>query len=264
MLEESLQRLAGTGNRFLEGQHLRSLALLQLDTGEHEQALATLDRADLLCKEADLDALAVELRSIRGSVLLGRGDAEAALAHTRRAVEELTPGVERPYLVHHRHALAAHAAGRREEARSAAVQAHRLLHSALEDLPTAERDRALQQVPEHREIVETKRRLDHHTIEVSLPATGVPTGRPLSTDDLRRVTWTINHPEDDLVVSPIERRHRRLLRLISEAGDRGASPSMDDLARALEVSESTVRRDLAALRRAGHDVTTRGQRRRAS
>jgi DNA-binding transcriptional ArsR family regulator len=78
------------------------------------------------------------------------------------------------------------------------------------------------------------------------------------------VVWTIDHPDDARLASPIERRRRRLLRLLAEAGDRGAAPSIEHMAAALEVSDSTVRRDLAALRDAGHMVATRGQRRQVS
>lgn len=264
LLEESLQALAGTGNLVLQGQHLRSLALLHLGRGEHQAALATLERSDRLCLEAGLDDLAVELLSIRGAILLATGRGADALALTRRAVERLTPGVERAYLIHHRHALAAQAVGDEEEARRAVLEAHRLLNIALTGLHTEERKSAVESVPEHSEIVAAGNRLSTHIIQVRLPAVGAPTGRPLEGDDLRSVTWTIGHPEDDRVASPIDRRRRRLLRLLAEADNEDAVPSMDQLARALGVSGSTVRRDLAALRQAGYRVTTRGQRRRVS
>jgi DNA-binding SARP family transcriptional activator/DNA-binding transcriptional ArsR family regulator len=264
LLEDSLQALVGTGNRFLEGQHLRSLALLQLGLGEHDTALATLDRADRLCDEAGLDDLEVELLSIRGATLLACARGADAVATTRRAVESLTPGVERPYLVHHRHALAARAVGEQEEAGRASLEAHRLLEIALSGLHAGEREVAVERVPEHREIVAAGSRLSPHTRQVRLPAVGAPTGRPLGDGDLRRVTWTIDHPEDDRVASPIDRRRQRLLRLLIEAGDGGAVPSIDHLAEALGVSDSTVRRDLTALRQVGHRVTTRGQRLRVS
>jgi DeoR/GlpR family transcriptional regulator of sugar metabolism len=79
-------------------------------------------------------------------------------------------------------------------------------------------------------------------------------------EDLRPITWTIDHPDDDTVDSPIERRRQRVLRLLTEADEAGVAPSIEHLAKALEVSGATVRRDLDALREAGHRVTTRGQR----
>ncbi len=264
LLEESLQNIAETGNRFLEGQHLRSLTLLQLRIGNHKDALATVDRAERLCVEAGLNALTVELLSIRGVILLAAGQSEDALAATRRAVERLIPGVERAYLVHHSHALAAQAAGYHKEACRAAAEAHRILHATLEGLPVEQRENALTLVPEHREIESVWSQLSPHSVEVRLAAVGIPTGRPVRDDDLRQVTWTVADADDDLVASPIDRRRRRLLRLMTEAGEQGAVPSIDQLAGALNVSPSTVGRDLTALRSAGHHLITRGLRPRAS
>jgi DNA-binding transcriptional ArsR family regulator len=56
------------------------------------------------------------------------------------------------------------------------------------------------------------------------------------------------------------RRQARIQRLLQEAAEQGATPTVGDLAAALAVSEPTVRRDLSALRRAGHPVKTRGSR----
>ena len=260
LLEESLRTLAGTGNRFLEGQHLRSLALLYLTTGNHQDALDALDRADRICVETGLVSLAVELLSIRGATLLAAGRAKEAVTATRQAVDQLVPGVERSHLIHHRHAVAAKAAGQYEEARRAAEDAYRLLHVTLEGLPAEEREGALERVAEHREIVAAWNQFLPRTIEVLLPAAGTPLGRALGDDELRRVSWTIGDPEDEEVSSLIARRRRRLGRLMTEADDQDAVPSIDQLAGALNVSASTVGRDLAALRRAGHGLATRGQR----
>jgi tetratricopeptide (TPR) repeat protein len=260
LLEESLRTLAGTGNRFLEGQHLRSLALLYLTTGNHQDALDALDRADRICVETGLVSLAVELLSIRGAILLAAGQAQEAVTATRQAVDQLVPGVERSHLIHHRHAVATKAAGLYEEARRAAEDAYRLLHVTLEGLPAEEREGALERVAEHREIVAAWNQFLPRTIEVLLPAAGTPLGRALGDDELRRVSWTIGDPEDEEVSSLIDRRRRRLGRLMTEADDQDAVPSIDQLAGALNVSASTVGRDLAALRRAGHGLATRGQR----
>ncbi len=264
LLEDSLQALAGTGNRILEVQHLRSLALIHLERGDHEAALATLDRADRICAEAGLSDLAVELLSIRGSALLAARRPGAAVAATREAVESVTPGVERVSLVHHRHALAARAAGRIEEAKRAALVAHQLLEATLQGLPIEQREGAIERVPEHREIVASGIRLSPQTIQVRLPTVGAPTGRPLGDDDLRQVTWTIDHPDDERVASPLDRRRVKLLRLLAEAHGSNAAPTIEHLAGALSVSDSTVRRDLVVLQQAGHHVSTRGQRKRVS
>ncbi|MGB7861152.1 MAG: AAA family ATPase [Acidimicrobiia bacterium] len=264
LLVESLETLANTGNRYLEGQHLRSLALLELDRGDPSLAAARLDTADRLCADNGLDDLGVELLSIRAMVLLEIGDTTSAYEMARQAVAGLTPGVEHRYLVHHRHALAAEAEGHSEESREASILAVEMLESVLAGLEPAERSRSLQEVPENAEIVAVGDRLIPKTINVRLPAVDAPMGRRLRTAELRPVTWTIDHPDDAKGDSPIARRRRRVMRLLDEARDRGAVPAIDQLASALAVSDSTIRRDLSALRVAGHDVETRGDRHRAS
>jgi biotin operon repressor len=220
--------------------------------------------AESVCEKAGLEELGVDLISIRGLLALRSGDARSAFDLTRTAIDRLTPGVERPYLIHHRHALAAEAAGEHDEARSAWVKAESILRRALAGLEPAQIDHALTAVPEHREIVARAARLNPTTIEVQLPLAGTPTGRPLQPEELCLVTWTVEHPDDTRIESPVERRRTRLVRLLAEAESSGATPTTEHLARALAVSASTVRRDLKTLREQGHHATTRGQKRQAS
>jgi DNA-binding transcriptional ArsR family regulator len=189
-----------------------------------------------------------------------QGDHEDALTLIRDAVDGLTPGVERPYLVHHRHCLVARANGEAEEARMASLMADELLREALSGLAESEFDRAVNQVPEHQAIVASAAVFAPVVVAVELPAMDAPSGKVLDNHELRTVQWTIEHPEDQLFEDEIERRRARLKRLMKEASSSGARPSMDDLAKALSVSASTVRRDLDSLRAAGHSLHTRGQR----
>jgi DNA-binding SARP family transcriptional activator len=99
-----------------------------------------------------------------------------------------------------------------------------------------------------------------HQIPVRLPSADAPTGRPLRDDEYVTVTWTLSTPEEETMTRKVERRQHRLLRLLQEANEQGAAPTVDDLATVLEVSPGTIKRDLAVLRRAGHAVQTRGSR----
>ncbi|KPJ50882.1 MAG: hypothetical protein AMJ38_01275 [Dehalococcoidia bacterium DG_22] len=105
-------------------------------------------------------------------------------------------------------------------------------------------------------------------VRVRLPRAEAPTGRPLRDDEWVQVTWTVTAPEDEGVSGKacpehsrrVARRHHKLLRLLREAAEQGAAPTVPDLAAALRVGARTIERDLAALRAAGHDVRTRGAR----
>ena len=264
VIELSLNALTDSGNTSLEAQHLRSLTLLHLEAGDLQAAEKALGIAESVCEEAGLEELGVDLTSIRGLLALRSGDPGSALDLTRSAIDRLTPGVERPYLIHHRHALAAEAAGEREEARAAWVSAEAILRRALDGLGPTQLEHALTAVPEHRDIVARAAQLIPTTRQVQLPLAGTPTGRPLEPEELCLVTWTVQHPDDARIESLVERRRSRLVRLLGEAELSGATPTTEHLARALDVSASTVRRDLITLRERGHRAVTRGQQRQVS
>jgi len=95
---------------------------------------------------------------------------------------------------------------------------------------------------------------------VRLARIGVPTGRPLRADEQVEVTWTPAAPEDEAVSGKAARRRQRLLRLLREAEEQGAAPTVNDLADALDVNRVTIKRDLAVLRGSGQSPHTRGSR----
>ncbi len=87
-------------------------------------------------------------------------------------------------------------------------------------------------------------------------------GRPLSETEQVLVTWTIDAGAEDLRVletgGRIALRQARIVRLLDEALDQGAVATQEDLARALQTSVSTIKRDCAQLRQRGLRVSTRG------
>jgi DeoR/GlpR family transcriptional regulator of sugar metabolism len=74
------------------------------------------------------------------------------------------------------------------------------------------------------------------------------------------VSWTVGAPEDGEIADKADRRRHRVLRLLRQAAEHSAAPTVEDLAEALGVSARTIKRDLAALRAQGHDIRTRGTR----
>ena len=87
-------------------------------------------------------------------------------------------------------------------------------------------------------------------------------GRPLSETEQILVAWTIDAGAEDLHVlktgGSIALRQARIVRLLDEALDQGAVATQEDLARALQTSVSTIKRDCAQLRQKGIRLPTRG------
>ncbi|HDN79539.1 MAG TPA: tetratricopeptide repeat protein [Chloroflexi bacterium] len=99
---------------------------------------------------------------------------------------------------------------------------------------------------------------------VRLPSSQASLGRPLREDEYVDVLWTIDIGEEDEEVrrreGKVTLRRKRILRLLEEARVQGAIPTEGHLAVVLGVTPRTIRNDIAALRRQGYQVVTRGTR----
>lgn len=89
-----------------------------------------------------------------------------------------------------------------------------------------------------------------------------PFGPPLADIDKVVVTLTLDDGVEDIHVKRQEGstalRRGRILRILEEALEQGGVLTQEDLARILNVNERTIRRDVRALKAAGHLVHTRG------
>jgi biotin operon repressor len=87
-------------------------------------------------------------------------------------------------------------------------------------------------------------------------------GKPLSEQDLVRVTLTLDNGIEDLDVLRNQGlgrlRQLRILRLTEEAYIQGGLLTQEDLGRLLQVSSRTIRNDIQSLIRDGNTVHTRG------
>jgi hypothetical protein len=116
-----------------------------------------------------------------------------------------------------------------------------------------------ERVPHNRTIVKAYDQLTSNSrvMTVLLARQDAPLGRSLREDEFIRVQWTLNAPEDDVIVDKTERRQYRLKRLLEEADRQNAAPTDEDLARGLGVSRRTILRDMQALAREMPRLPTR-------
>jgi DNA-binding transcriptional ArsR family regulator len=182
----------------------------------------------------------VSIGALVARTLLATGSVGEAFDHIESAVRALSPTTEQSYLVHFVRSEVLGAQGRPAEAEAALEQAYQGLIRTLNGLSDEQLSNALEVVPEHAEIVSAWRSARPAVRRVSL--------RSASGKDMIDVMWTVHVPADAMSEDPVERRRIQIARLLGEAEQEGALATAKDLAAALGVSVSTVRRDLAALR----------------
>jgi hypothetical protein len=99
-------------------------------------------------------------------------------------------------------------------------------------------------------------------IRVTAVSVEEPSGKPLSAMRKIGVVVTVDSGLEDLEVQKRfgagRLRRVRLLRMAEEAVDQGGVLTQEDLSRLLQTGVRTIRRDIRALRSAGHWVPTRG------
>ena len=91
-----------------------------------------------------------------------------------------------------------------------------------------------------------------------------PAGKPVTLCKKISVRLTVHNVDEDLEVYKkaglTGLRHHRLLRITKEAIEQGALLSYEDIAFILTTSVITIKRDMAALRRSGRTIPSRGWR----
>jgi DNA-binding SARP family transcriptional activator/Tfp pilus assembly protein PilF len=252
------------GDRLGQGCLLDSLGHALAGLGELDRAADAYHQALALRRELDEPHLAAESLAGLARVALQRGNVGAAMEQ----VEEILllekgrgfGGATEPFRIWLTCYQVLEAG---QDPRAGAVLA--AAHEQLQEQRSNIHDEALEHtflenVAAHREILAAYRERHSRSITIRLPRTKAPTGRPLRDDEYVTVTWTLVAPEDEVFDNGPGRRQAQLRRLLQEAADQDAAPTVADLATTLAVSEPTVRRDLVALRRAGYRVQTRGSR----
>lgn len=273
--EEALSIAQETGDQRLEAYVLTYLALVleRLHTPESpsEADLATAEkhytRALAIRRQIGQPTLAIDSLAGLARVALAEGRMADARHRADEALDWIAEhgpaGIGDVQLVYQSVYRVLRADGKDEQAKEVLSAAYDLLMEWAAGLDNEmARHSLLEEVWPNREIVAAHRAMarDGHVrrLHIRLPVADAPTGRPLRDDEHVEVTWTVAVLEDDDIPGKVARRRHRVLRLLRQADEQSAAPSIGHLAEALDVSARTIRRDLAALRARGHDVRTRG------
>jgi tetratricopeptide (TPR) repeat protein len=222
-----------------------SMVRLELTCGNAQAARRKLELAEVLCKQFNINYAVGSLLVLRAECLLASGRAEEALPYAQEAIAH-AEGKKPPYRAFYTLYKTLTAVGRTAEARQALEGAYQGLVDMISSLPP-EDQKMSEQVREHRAILETWHQTHPRRISVRLPRASTPLGRPLRPEEWVEVTWTVAAAEDGAIRGKVARRRARLLRLLEEAAQQGASPAYEHLAQALGVSLRTVSTDIAAL-----------------
>jgi len=222
--------------------------------GRHAAALGALCKAEAAtCRMGEL-AYLPELLAYQGLAQVGLGHSDRALSRTHQAVTLLAQGGVSDEVVPE--ILYAHAAALAANQRPAAAdrylkQAYGLL---LAGAAVFEED-AARQAFFHRNPTMRRLMRELQARGIAPPPDAVVQTVQLRTalgDGTRRISWTVDSGPADAALEHAEGaialRRARLSRLQTEARDQGCAPTVSDLAGALQVSDRTIQRDLAALR----------------
>lgn len=237
------------------------LAQLEIDEDNPATALKYLDAAESICRKSGSTSRITKILGLRSLTLLALGQPDEALKATNKAMAYLKPGAKQEsYLTPFRHSQVMSALGYTEESHAALEQAYQILCNGLCGLPSEQQQMSWECIPEHRSILTAWQKIHPPLTTARLPRVGTPISRAPRDDEWVEVHWLVSAAEDNVITDKVARRHKRLLRLLQQAEEQGAAPTVTDLAMALEAAPATIKRDLAALRRAGHSISTRGNR----
>lgn len=266
-LEAARGILAKVQDKSWEGDALAALGRLALAQEDPRLAQRHLQAAyQRRCQLGQFNYAVIDL-SYLALAELGLGEHTVAWRRSLEAigrVEGGLEGVEQPQQVYYNHFLVAHATRHWASARAAleraaeivAERAGRIGDSILCDTYCTRHplNRAIASVLA---LQPPPGRLRVHLARADVPAQR----RPGPTEGIA-VVWTVDAGPADAALgrreSKVSLRRKRILRLLAEAEAAGARAAIPDLAGALDVSARTIRADLAALRKEGHAIRTRG------
>ncbi|MCP4427510.1 MAG: tetratricopeptide repeat protein, partial [Chloroflexi bacterium] len=244
----------------------QDLGWLYLQTGQARKAIPLLETAAAVWEPQGDKLNHLRCQASLGLALLEADDPATAktLAETSwAAFQQAIPTGEEPQIWLWMLYRLLTAVARPDEANHVLRAAYQELQRQSQAIADDEmRRRFFARVPLHRQIVAAHDNLTANIryIRVTLAAIDAPLGRPLTSEEMVSVRWTIRAPEDATISGKAARRRRRLRRLLAEAKEQGAAPTDNDLAQALGVSRRTILRDMERLVKTGIIPPTRRRR----
>ena len=255
-LERLIQEAKVMNDGLVELEARRVAAECASSIGEHRDAIGHLDRALELIEDNAMAIVLPHALAHRALASLEAGRREEALVFANRAAPANKPESDFGLITAWRCGRVFRELGQCDDAIGQFVLAYQLLESNLDGLD-GERVVAARRLAPFTAIVEDYECYKERVIEVVLPSASAPTGRPLVPSDHVTVRWTLSQPQDWDQADATTRRRIRVARLCQQAVDQGAVARIYDLAKALLVSERTIKRDLAELRATGGRPKTR-------
>ncbi len=251
-LADALAAAQAAGDQRAEVQVVRGQVELALDLGDPARAAEFAQSGLEMSRDLGISEFSADLASLQALALLASDAHEPAWEQAGVAIANLASSGE-PHRIHHRVSRVAVHTGRAQVGRHHQLVAYRLLLSALEGLDERAREHAIQAVDEHRAIADSGRAVSPRTVTLSMAHRAAPRGRALASQETVQVTLELAPPP-----SSRDERHRLLLDVLDQIDRQDAQATVHDLATALDVSTSTIRRDLRELRQMGHEPATRG------
>lgn len=239
-METAKAILAQVEEFFILAQFHRTCALWHIEQGDLEAGVQELDAGLALCREHGMAALRPWMLAMKGWIRAQQGAVSEALALTQEAMDALDDLEEMDYMMWFYRSIALEVAGREREAREALARSVERLERMMATLTPEHRAMSRERVFEHRAILAAWNPYCPKRQAVTLPGRD-GTGH-------HTVEWTVHAPEDMALPEGPPRRRHRLRRLLAEAKEQGARPTVQALAKVLGVSPRTVRRDLRALK----------------
>jgi DNA-binding SARP family transcriptional activator/tetratricopeptide (TPR) repeat protein len=230
----------------------RGLAATCVESNDPDAAAGHLRDALAIVTQFGMHDLDAELRAQHARVLAGQGREEQAWQEASRALAGLDHALE-PHRVLHVVGMVAIATGHADDANRCIQLAHSRLMDAVTGLDPTHQHRALTVVRSHRAICDAATSAIPRTLARPIARDTAPRGRPLSPDDQVVVDFELGPAP-----SSAEERRDQVHRVLQQARQAHAVPTVADLADIFGVSSSTIHRDLRALRANGFDATTRG------